>query len=235
MGLKAKARGAMQAARAELSEVVKQASEQKEIREAREALARRKLPPEERATAKAKSDAGKAERRAHAQEQARVKAAEFRQRSEQARRAAAEAQKREEATLRRDGRLLGATEAPEGARLGDVCKVVLDPDGIKVEQANRAVVDIPWTVVRHVEVEDATMSMQRSKTRQRVGRMGGVFKFAQFVPVAETKTITDRRADILIESDRGAFYLQLLRTEHRVLKGWLMGTEGRWKGDPRSV
>lgn len=35
---------------------------------------------------------------------------------------------------------------------------------------------------------------------------------------------------MLIESDRGAFYLQLLRVENRVLKGWLMGTEDSWKG-----
>lgn len=163
MNLRAKARRAVQAARTELADAVKQAGEQSEIKEAREALARRKLPPDEQAAAKAKWEAEKAERKARDQQQARERAAAFRQRSEEARRVAAEAQEREEATLRRDGRFLGTTETLDDARLGDVCKVVLDPDGIKVAQANRYVVDLPWGEVHSIEVEDATTSINAAR------------------------------------------------------------------------
>jgi hypothetical protein len=234
MNLRSRAKRAVQTARTELADAVRQAGDQNEINQARQALARRKLPPEERAAAKAQWEAERTERKARDQQQARERAAVFKERSERAEKEAAEAQTREKATLRRDGRFLGTTQTLDGVRVGDVCKVVLDPDGIKVAQANRYVVDLPWSEVHNIEVEDATTSIQRSKTRQRVGRMGGVFKFAQFVPVAETKTITDQRADVLIESDCGGLYLQLLRTEHRVLKGWLMRNRRPMEGTASS-
>lgn len=234
MSLLDRTKRAVESARAELADAVKQAGEQSEIRDAREALARRKLPPDERAAEKARSDAEKAERKARAQEQARVRA-EFRQRSEEAQRAAAEAQKREKATLRCTGWFMGATEHPDGALIPNICKVVLDPDGIKIAQSigrkSNWALDIPWQEIQNIEVEDATKSAQRSKTRMRQGKMGSVFKWNQWIPVAETETITSVASEMLVESDRGAFYFQLVDIGGKRLKGWLMGTKRLWKGN----
>lgn len=240
MSLRDRVKRAAQTARAELADAVRQAGEQNEIKEAREAFARRKLPPDQRAAAKAKSDAEKAEREARAQEQARLKAAEFRQRSEEAQRAAAEVQKREKATLRCTGWFMGATEPPDGALIPNICKVVLHPDGIKIAQSigrkSNWTLDISWQEIQNIEVEDATTRTQRSQTRMRQGKMGGVFKWNQWIPVAETETITSVASEMLVESDRGAFYFQLVDVGGKRLKGWLMGTERLWKrSDSRPI
>jgi len=173
--------------------------------------------------------AEEAGRKARAQERTRVRAAQFRQRSEEAQRAAAEAQKRERATLRCTGWFIGATDPPDEAMIPNICTVVLGPDGIKIAQSigqkSNWSLDIPWQEIQNVEVEDATKSTQRSKTRMRQGKMGSVFKWNQWVPVAETETITSVASELLVESNRGSFYFQLVDVGGMRLKGWLMATK----------
>ena len=229
MGLKGRVGEAVKSVKEEVTDAKNGLLDQPEIKQAREALARRKLPPDERAIAKARSETEKAERKANHQAEAQQRAREVQERAAENKKQRQETAEREKATLRRDGWLLGSTQPLDGARIPNVCKVVLDPDGIKVAQNNRWVLNLPWGAVWSVEVEDASTSSQRTKTRQRLGHMGGIFKHAQFVPVAETQTITQLSAEMLIKSDQGNFYLQLSQIQDRRLKGWLMGTQKCWK------
>jgi hypothetical protein len=127
---------------------------------------------------------------------------------------------------------MGATEPPDGALIPNVCTVALDPEGIKIAQSigkkSNWALDIPWEEIQNIEVEDATKSTQRSKTRMRQGKMGSVFKWNQWIPVAETETITSVASEMLVESDRGAFYFQLVDVGDKRLKGWLIGTKSSW-------